>query len=449
MKSTKLGEQLENQSDKNSEESTAENNPDVTETQPASPAAKPAPAEPETKNSEQPSTPPKPPEPETKGSEPPSTPPPPPKPPEPAKPVAKPGKGLSIFALLVAIVAIAIAGYLWQTGMQQQQLAQKNQGDISGAIQRVDQQSNQARELQRQLDRLSDGASQQQRQLEQQINNLQQQLASQHKRLLSLSTTDRNDWLLAEAEYLMRLANQRLLMGKEIKGAQQLLKAADGIMLELDDSGLFPVRQALADDMAALRAAASVDLEGIYLKLSAAANQADQLRLIELPELAISPSSQQEATQPEAWQQRLETGVRAAWAKLSSYIQINRRDDIYKPLLAPEYEAAVRQNLRLMIEQAQMASLSGRQRLYEDSLGKARQWLINYYTLDKTASQALITTIGELSQQQIEITLPDISGSLRALKQYLESIHITPSPVAQKDSQPQGEQDGDAGESAQ
>ena len=41
---------------------------------------------------------------------------------------------------------------------------------------------------------------------------LPQRLDSHNKRLLSLSSTSREDWLLAEAEYLLRLANQRLLM---------------------------------------------------------------------------------------------------------------------------------------------------------------------------------------------------------------------------------------------
>ena len=346
--------------------------------------------------------------------------------PQPAAALAAgPGKGIWIATLLLAVAGVIGSVYHWQSGLQQQQQLQTIQGDTAGALQRIDAQATQRRELQRQLDRQNDAALQQQRQLMQRIEALQRQVSSQQKRLLSLSTTDRADWLLAEAEYLMRLANQRLLMGKEVKGAMELLKAADDILVELDDSGLFSVRQILANDMAALRAASGTDLEGLYLQLGAAANQADQLRLLEMPQLQLA---EPEALQPEAlasisWLQRLQSGVQAAWQRLGSYIQIKPRDAIYKPLLAPEYEAAVRQNLRLMFEQAQMATLAGNQRLYEDSLAKANDWLVNYYTLDKESAAVVIAIVDELRQQQVEIPLPDISASPRALKQYLDTIH--------------------------
>ena len=205
-----------------------------------------------------------------------------------------------------------------------------------------------------------------------------------------------------------------------------MLKAADNIAKELDDSGLYPLRQALADDMAALRSAGNLDLEGIYLQLGALARQSEGLQLIAMPQLTATLV---EATAPETWRQRLDVGIRRAWEKLSSYIQIKRRDDIYKPLLAPEYEAAVRQNVRLMFEQAQMAALSGKQKLYTISLAKAQQWLNNYYTLEMEKTVVVTNAIKVLSGLKIEVPLPDISGSLRALKSYQETLHsIAPLP---------------------
>ena len=260
----------------------------------------------------------------------------------------------------------------------------------------------------------------QQQQLLQRIDQLQQQLSSQQQRLQTLSTTDRDDWLLAEAEYLIRLANQRLMMGKEIKPALELLKAADSIIKGLDDSALYAVREALANDMSNVRAAGTFDLEGHYLALAALAHQAGQLQLIKSLQLTLA---EPEIAVAESWQQRLAVGLQAALDKLSSYIQISRRDDVYKPLLAPEYEAAIRQNIRLMFEQAQMASLAGKQKLYQDSLAKAQHWLLTYFTLDKASTDAVIIQLQNLKQQQVDISLPDISSSLRALKHYIETSH--------------------------
>ena len=335
-------------------------------------------------------------------------------------PVFGAGKMLWLATIAIALAAAAGSAWLWQVDQKMLQSLQAAQANIAGSIQRVDAQASDNRELQRQFDRQTLNAQQQLQQLQEKNSLLQRQLDSQQKRIQSLSTTDRADWLLAEAEYLMRLANQRLLMGKDVKGALVLLKAADDIMLELDDSALFPVREMLAADMAALRTADRVDMEGNYLQLAATAKQADQLRLIDMPQLALAEPEQQPA---QDWQQRLEFGLQAAGNKLGQYIQITRRDEIYQPLLAPEYEAAVRQNVQLMFEQAQTASLSGRQHLYEDSLAKAKKWLNNYYTLDMQSTQAVIAMIDELSAQQVAVSLPDISSSLRALKHYVESIH--------------------------
>lgn len=340
-----------------------------------------------------------------------------------------PGTGLWLLTLLIAIAGVCLSIFLWQGGIAQQQSLQQSRAAIAGAIQRVDGQAENNKKLQGQFDQWQANNQLQQQQLLQRIDNLQQQLSSQQKRLQSLSTTDRDDWLLAEAEYLMRLAHQRLLMGKQRDSAMQLLTAADAIIKDLDDHALYSVREALANDMANLRAAVTLDLEGHYLALAALAQQAEQLPLIQSLQLSLP---RPEVPVAQSWQQRLAVGFQAALDKLSGYIQINRRDDIYKPLLAPEYEAAVRQNVRLMFEQAQMASLAGKQKLYEDSLSKVDHWLATYFTLDKVSTDAVVAQLQHLKQQQVAISLPDISGSLRALKAYVENIHQL-KPATQKE----------------
>jgi uroporphyrin-3 C-methyltransferase len=325
---------------------------------------------------------------------------------------------IAVAAAVIAVTSLAGTAWLWQQG-QAQQL--QTQADLKAAFNQQQQQAAANRELQQQVDAAKLAQAQWQQQTSDSVEQLQSQLASNKRKLQSLSTTDRDDWLLAEAEYLIRLANQRLLMGKEIAGAHALLKAADEIARELDDSALFPVRQALANDMASLRAAGKLDVEGLYLELGALAKQAGELRLFAMPQLT-EPAPVQTAS-ADTWQQRFENGLRAAWQKLAAYIQIKRRDEHYQPILAPEYEAAVRQNLQLMFEQAQMALLSGRQQLYNDSLAKAQQWLNDYYTVDPAPSAALVAQINSLARQKVAVELPDISASLRALKHYVDTVH--------------------------
>lgn len=254
-------------------------------------------------------------------------------------------------------------------------------------------------------------------QLNNRIQQLQGQIETQQQRLMALAASDRSDWHLAEAEYLMQLANQRLLLGGDVKAALEQLVAADATLRHVEDSALLPTRAALAKDIAALKVVEVVDVEGIYLTIAAVADQAEQLHLIQSMDIREAPA---EAQSPDAgWGERFQSGLRAALAKLDQLVQIRRRDEPYKPLLAPQYEAALRQNLKLMFEQAQMALLSGNQKLYEHSLSKARDWLTTYFTVDEHATQAVATAIDELEARRVTTTLPDISESRRELKAYL------------------------------
>ena len=110
-------------------------------------------------------------------------------------------------------------------------------------------------------------------------------LAEQRAELARFSAADRESWLLAEAEYLLRLANQRLIMAGDTVAAQALLSSADDILRELDDVGLHDVRGAVTADLAAVRAVPRIDVEGIYLRLGALVEQADNLVIFQMPEI--------------------------------------------------------------------------------------------------------------------------------------------------------------------
>lgn len=368
------------------------------------------------------------------------------KPAAPKMKVSKTSIALPSIALAVASVALLAAAYLWQNSQQQQHFLQT---ELMNVQQQLQSQNSASRDLQRELDQQKLIDENQQKQMLQVVNHLQLQLASQQKRLQTLSTTDRDDWLLAEAEYLMKLANQRLLMGKELSGAADLLAAADEILRDLDDSALHGVRQLLAEEITALKSTARFDLEGLYLKLGALAKHANELQLFKAPVLELSSAElpKEEVIElSDNWQQRFQSGVDQAWLKLNNYVQIKRRDEVYKPLLAPEYEAAVRNNLQLMFEQAQSALLSGKQKLYDDSLKKAQQWVESYYAIDEGQVELMNGLINNIRTQTITIILPDISASSRALKTYIETRHQLAAPNTAVTAEKTAEKESDGKE---
>jgi uroporphyrin-3 C-methyltransferase len=240
--------------------------------------------------------------------------------------------------------------------------------------------------------------------------------------LLELRSTDRSDWSLAEAEYLVRLAHQRLLLAADVRSALALLVSADSIVQALDDADLHPLRSALASDIAALRAVPEFDLEGSWLRIRAIANQVDNLLLFKLPEREVPPAQPAPAAD---WRGRLEHGLQAATSRLSSYLVIRRRETPYQPLMDPQWEQLVRQNLRMLLEQGQTALLAGNEVLYQQSLMSARRWVKEFFAFNEAGVVALEKELEALHGLDISREYPEITASLAAVKTAVNLRHNT------------------------
>lgn len=251
--------------------------------------------------------------------------------------------------------------------------------------------------------------------LTQSLQSVEVKLAEQQKELARFSASDRESWLLAETGHLLRLANQRLVMAGDPVAAQALLDSADSVLRELDDPNLHAVRAAVAVDIAALRAVPKVDVEGIYLRLAALIEQADALVIFQFPQQP-APATEEAA---QDWQDRLRQGYKAALSQLSDYIIIRRRDVPMQALMDPQWEGLVRQNLRMLLEQAQIALLSGNQTLYGASLERALQWVSQFKDSDTAAAEAIAAQIRHLATLTIQIPQPNISRSQQALDEAL------------------------------
>ena len=235
----------------------------------------------------------------------------------------------------------------------------------------------------------------------------------------------RKDWLLAEVEYLLRLANQRVLMEKTPIGALALLESADKILQQTDDVSIFEVRRALAADMAALSGVANVDQEGLYLKIDALSAQINQLKLVpltdkkQLPKIidqvastAVSDAQAQDSTFASTWNK--------AVSKLEKLVVISHRNRPINPLLSPTQQAGLLQNLHILFEQAQLSLLQGKQATYTRSIEKAEQIVASHFQLKDNAAQALLIGLKALKGERINVEIPSISGSLNTLKAYLK-----------------------------
>ena len=80
----------------------------------------------------------------------------------------------------------------------------------------------------------------------------------------------------------------------------------------------------------------------------------------------------------------------------------------------------MRQNLRMLLEQAQIALLSGNQVVYRESLKSAQQGVLQFQAADQVGAKAISTEITRLQGLTISVAPPDISRSLQALDDAIE-----------------------------
>jgi uroporphyrin-3 C-methyltransferase len=333
-----------------------------------------------------------------------------------------PGK----LALLLSVVALGSGAYLvwegWQlkqqNGQLQNQISQQVETALANgraeAAQTVASVSQQLGQLQARAD--ADKAN---------IDELQDRLTRSIQQVTATAEVSRKDWLLAEVEYLLRLANQRVLMEQTASGALNLLKSADESLRETDDVTLYDVRKALAEDIAALEAVPTLDTEGVFLKLAALNRQVDELRVTPITDKRKLPSLLQEIT-PESVEQSWSEGLKASWNKamdkFETLVVIQHHDEPVKPLMSPEQTFFLQQNLHLMLEQAQMALLQRKQQAYDASLAKAHDWIGSHFDTKSATTQAMLRGLEELQGINVAPELPDISGSLNSLKTYLRQM---------------------------
>ena len=323
---------------------------------------------------------------------------------------------ISIIALVLVLLLALWNWQQWNNNQASQQVLKDLQQETAQLDSRYGERgSQQAQRLQSLTDAVAA-----QREL---IATQQRQISHNATTLLEAGNRTRTDWLLAEAEYLLRIANQRLLIEKDIKGAAAALQAADDVLTESDDIGVYPVRQQLVREILALKSIVAVDRTGLYLQLEAVIDSVHQLTDQALihenaPGFMLSANASGVDVDVDVDEPNMAVRTWQSFTRtLKQVVVVRRLDEQVKPLLSPDQSAYARLNLQLMLEETELAVLRGNQTLYQKSLEKARTTVQEWYDADNARVGALADTLGELASRNVDPELPDISRSLGLLKQ--------------------------------
>lgn len=332
---------------------------------------------------------------------------------QPAKPSSNgSSKGLAILALLCGLGGLG-AG-VWSalqvqsahdlSAQQQQQLSQMR-SQTSGLTEREQQLSNALAQMP------SASQLQQGRELLATVQAEQQLLAQRLETVLGAS---RQDWRLAEAEHLLRMASLRLNALHDTNSARFLLQAADQILLQQDDPAAFAAREQLAKSITALQSSGSLDRTGLFVRLGALYQQTNQLTHL-APEFIPGKGQPAEVASGDG------AGRLAQWWEhISRYIRIDfNASEQVQPLLAGQSLTQVRLALGLALEQAQWAALNGATEVYQQALQQALSILDAHFSAKDPNVSGLRTQIQELHEQKVSQALPDLNEALITLQAYI------------------------------
>ena len=301
---------------------------------------------------------------------------------------ARGGRLAAGLALVLAIIAVLVSGYLWYGLTHKRGLA-----DAKGRLIQVEQETAQLQELSAQMGKELSSLRETQ-------DTLQNSLATLHDEV----GKGRRTWLLAETENLLVIAGHRLEYARDAHLSLEALRAADRQLMQLGDPVYQPVRKLLEGEMKSLDAFVRLDVAGIAQHLGQLATDIDQLPLAPDKRPLPPPSSGDKGFLHEVWQD------------LQGLVRIRSTTDIRRPLLLPEQKYYLRENLRLMLYGAQVALLHGDGTTFERNLTTARKWLRDYYDLNAAPVQAAMSALDTMLKSRPAV-LPDISGSLRALRE--------------------------------
>ncbi|XOV80180.1 MAG: uroporphyrinogen-III C-methyltransferase [Aestuariibacter sp.] len=248
-------------------------------------------------------------------------------------------------------------------------------------------------------------------------------LAEQQMEIAENAGRNQLQWTLAEAQFLVRMAGRKIWLEQDVVTAIALLQSADRVLKDAHAPEFLPVREAISQDISALRAEAVLDIANIALQLNSLHSAVDNLSFVQ-PESFYQESEQQVSDDVSDWRRNLAV----IWQSIKeNFISIERVDTPIAPFVSRKLQLLKRSELSLQLIIAQSALLERQQDYYQAALKKALR-LLQYFDASTLQFQAMQNELQELSALVITADVPDDLKTLPVLRRFMESssTHFDP-----------------------
>jgi len=358
---------------------------------------------------------------------------------------ASSGNSIAILALLVSMAAVTATGWQWwQTrevdpddAMQKESVTrlQNSQQQLTRSVASLEAQLNAAespidaaefsrrderlKSVENVLEDLQGQSGQDQASMsavQGSVRSLEQRLSATESGLLSVAASSQNSGVeldIAEIDYLLRVASERLQLFSDPSAADLALQAADVLIEAMNDPMFLSVRQRIATSRQALASVPRVDRVQLSAQLSDMQSKAPNLPFRGEVEVQQVPVLADNASWWESFKHTL-----------SSLVTVRRRAPDDQAMLSLEDKDYLRQGLWLQLESARLALMRNDSSTYTDSLDRVETTVEQFFYNGSSSVQALLLDIAALKQVNIAPEMPDISAPWTQLRQLRDSRRL-------------------------
>ncbi len=327
------------------------------------------------------------------------------------------GKALAAGATVLALLGLGASGFLFVQGQNvlKNQELEFNQKIDKAALGESENASllkdnlNRQTAIQAELDRLNNG----------QKNNSDQilQLQKAYQELLK----GRINWLVDEAESMLNTASQQLMLSGNLQGAVSVLEHIDSRLSRFEQPELIPIKQAISNDLAALKNRPYVDISATALRIDRLETGISGLPLVLDGVLKPGAAPVEAANSGTWWENTWEKSLNA----LKGLVEVRHLDSNDAMLISPDQTYFIRENLRLRLLDARIALLQHNGEVYQSDLNNVEATVKQYFDSKSPATQSWLKELAELKALDVRMISDDsLKASLSAVRAYQEGSRI-------------------------
>lgn len=224
----------------------------------------------------------------------------------------------------------------------------------------------------------------------------------------------RDETALADVEQLLLIAAQQLQLSANVKAALIAMQNADARLQRMDKPMLNPLRKVINQDLDKLKALPNLDVADINLQINNLLAAVDGLPLSYQQQHAANEKIEQPPKDETTWQKL----VREIWHEAKQLVRIQNTGKSEIPLLPPNQEFFLRENLKLRLMSAHLALMSRDEASFKQEFDAMQSWVNRYFDASSQEGASMMIGLKKLAAASIDIDLPDISQSLQAVRSY-------------------------------